>query len=73
MTQGCPTGKSVLDGYKAYSGLVSLVLIALVVTIMQAANAGYLTVAQGLYALALVVASPLLATELGALHTWLRA
>jgi hypothetical protein len=73
MTRECPTGKSVLDGYEAHSGLVTLVLVALAVAIMQVVNAGYLIVAVGLYALALVVASPLLATELSTLHAWLRA
>jgi hypothetical protein len=73
MTQSCAPGTSILDSYEAHSGLVTLVLIALAGASMQVAHAGYLIVAGGFYALAFVVASPLLVSELGALHAWLRA
>jgi hypothetical protein len=73
MTQVCAAETSVLDGYEAHSGIVTLVLAALTVASLHVANAGHPLAAAGLYALTLVVAIPLLTTELGTFYDWLRA
>jgi len=60
-----------LGGYSAHAGLVTAVLVTLAVATWMVGTTGNTVVAAAFYALALAVATPLLADEMKALVDWL--
>lgn len=60
------------SGYEKQSGKMSAVLLALAAAFWYAATGGYTLVARAAYTIALAVAAPLLANDIGALWTWIR-
>lgn len=60
-----------LGGYSGHAGLVTTVLVTLAVITWMVRGAGNPVVVAGFYALALTVASPLLANELRGVVDWL--
>ncbi|WP_247008870.1 hypothetical protein [Halorientalis litorea] len=65
------TRLSDLGGYSGHAGLVTAVLVTLAAATWLVATTGNTVVAAAFYALALAVATPLLADEIKALVDWL--
>lgn len=60
------------SGYDGHSGKVTAVLLTLAAVFWYTATGGYTLVARALYTVALAIAAPLLANDLGAVWSWIR-